>query len=467
MSNLKFSELPIKVDILENLVFLGYDQMTPIQAASLPHILKGQDLIGHAKTGSGKTASFAIGLLSKLDVQNKDVQALVLCPTRELSEQVCKEIRKIARLIPNIKITTLCGGNPMQAQEAFLKNGVHCIVGTPGRVRDHILKRNIYLGNLETLVFDEADRMLEMGFLYDMTEIVSHTPKRRQTLLFSSTYPENIQSLSEDFQKDAVLVKADTDLRSLNIEHRFFEKNGSHDLSLLSQILGHYRPQSTLIFCNTKQKCQDLATDLQRKGYHAQSLHGDLEQRERDEALVLFSNKSLSILVATDVAARGLDIKDLEAVINFDLAVDPEVHVHRIGRTGRAGSQGLAFTLFNSFESKRLSAIETAQGQEINFGSRETLLSSSDEMGIVPPMGTLRISCGRKNKLRAGDVLGALTANSNLLGSDVGKIDICETHSFVAVNRAKLNLALKVLSEEKIKGRFLKVMILGATRSLD
>ncbi len=459
MSNLKFSDLALNKDILENLSYLGYDKMTPIQEASLPDILNNKDVIGHAKTGSGKTAAFALGILAKLDITNKDVQALVLCPTRELSEQVSKEMRKLARLMPNVKITTLCGGSPMQSQVASLKNVVHCVVGTPGRVMDHIRRNTMYLDCLETLVFDEADRMLEMGFLNDMTEIVSCTPPTRQTLLFSATYPENIQNLSKNFQKNALLVKADTDYASLSIDHLFFEKDGEHDLPLLNSILTHYKPASTLIFCNTKQKCQELAEALQDEGYHALSLHGDLDQRERDEALVLFSHKSLSILVATDVAARGLDIKELEAVINFDLAHDPEVHVHRIGRTGRAGSSGLAFSFFGSSESRRLKAIEEYQEKKISIGNREAL-TTQDPSPMVPPMATLRISCGRKNKLRAGDILGALTANTYFQANDVGKIDICETHSFVAINRAKIERALKLLTEEKIKGRVYRIIML-------
>ena len=361
MSNLKFSSLPIKLEILENLSSLGYEHMTPIQQASLPDILNNKDLIAQAKTGSGKTAAFAIGILSKLDLSKRYVQALVLCPTRELSEQVCKEIRKLARFIPNIKITTLCGGSPMQAQESSLKSDTHCVVGTPGRVFDHIRKANLYLASIETLVFDEADRMLEMGFLNDMTEIVSHTPQSRQTLLFSATYPENIQNLSKNFQNDARLIKVDIDHSSLKVEQLFFEKDGENDLLVLSSILTHYRPESTLVFCNTKLRCQQLAQDLRDKGYYALAIHGDLDQRERDEALVLFSNKSLSILVATDVAARGLDIKDLQAVVNYELPYDPEVYIHRIGRTGRALSTGLAFSLVDACEKKRLNAIEEYQ----------------------------------------------------------------------------------------------------------
>lgn len=344
----------------------------------------------------------------------------------------------------------------MQAQEALLRHGVHCIVGTPGRVRDHIRKHNVNLASITTLVLDEADRMLEMGFLHDITQIVAMTPKSRQTLLFSATFPENIQSMSEHFQKDAKLVKIDVDPGSLDIEHLLFEKNGQRDFTLVSSILGHYRPESTLVFCNTKQRCQELAMYLQDKGYNALPLHGDLEQRERDEALVLFSNGSLSVLVATDVAARGLDIKDLSAVINFDMPHDVDIYRHRVGRTGRAGRKGLAFSLVNSLEEKFLRSIEKvtlANFDEKFFEQKESL---------KPKMATLRISCGRKNKLRAGDILGALTAHEDLSGCDVGKIDICDTHSFVAIKIDKIALALRILTEGKIKGRFLKVAILKA-----
>lgn len=344
----------------------------------------------------------------------------------------------------------------MQAQEALLKHGVHCIVGTPGRVRDHLRKRNIDLSRVETLVFDEADRMLEMGFLGDMIQITATTPRNRQTLLFSATYPENIQRLSADFQNNALLVKVDTDPTSLNIEHQCFAKSGEYDFSLLTAILSHHRPESTLIFCNTKRKCQEIADYLQTQGFSALALHGDLEQRQRDEALVLFSNGSLSVLVATDVAARGLDIKDLQAVINFDVAHDQQVHLHRLGRTGRAGSRGLAFSLCSSFEKHRLEILKDA-----NFAKPPEQNRSASPYSLKPKMATLRISCGRTNKLRPGDILGALTANPHFTGNNVGKITVCDTHSFVAVPREEANLGLQVLTQGTIKGRSLKIAILG------
>jgi ATP-independent RNA helicase DbpA len=460
MSISQFSDLHLNSDILKSLSFLGYEKMTSIQQQSLPEILNNKDVIGQAKTGSGKTASFAVGILSKLNLSQKGVQALVLCPTRELSEQVCKEIRKVASFIPNIKIASLCGGSPMQAQMSSLRGVVHCVVGTPGRILDHILKNSLNLDNLETLVFDEADRMLEMGFLKEISEIVSYVPKNRQTLLFSATYPEDIQNLSKNFQKDAVFVKADTDAASLNIEQLFFRKTNTDDFSLLTSLLAHYRPQSTLIFCNTKQKCFELAEQLQAKGHDVKAIHGDLEQRERDEALVLFSNHSLSILVATDVAARGLDIKDLHAVINFDLPHDPEVYVHRVGRTARAGKSGLALSLVSPQEETRLSSIEAYQDKSITIGNSKNLVCT-DPLPLLASHRTLRISCGRKNKLRAADILGALTAAQAIEGQDVGKIDICDFHSFVAIERTKIELALKILTDNKIKGRFLKVALMS------
>lgn len=459
MNSTLFSSLPIEQKILDAISLLGYEHMTPIQAASLPDILHNKDLIGQAKTGSGKTASFAIGLLSKIDVTNRDIQAIVLCPTRELSEQVSKEIRALARQIPNVKIATLCGGSPMRAQITTLSHMPHCVVGTPGRVLDHLCRNTLDLSNVKTVVLDEADRMLEMGFQDDITQIVNATPKNRQTLLFSATYPENIQRLSQDFQQDAVFIKADVDQSTISVEQLFFEKRGE-DFAIVDAILTKYRPESTLIFCNTKQKCNELKAYLQKQHYAALALHGDLDQRERDEALVLFSNKSLSILVATDVAARGLDIKDLSAVINFELARDLEVHIHRIGRTARAGKAGLVFSLISPFDKHRIHAIEEFQQKNIEIATIETL-DLKEKHHLTPSMATIRISCGRKNKLRAGDILGALTAQGGIEGPHVGKIDICDTHSFVAVDKNHISHALEILTKNTIKGRFLRVELLN------
>lgn len=458
--NSSFANLAINKDMLDNISSLGYSQMTPIQEQSLAHILNNKDVLAQAKTGSGKTAAFGIGLLSKIEVMSTDVQALVICPTRELSDQVCTELRKLARFTANLRIQTLCGGSPMAAQKASLKHGVHCVVGTPGRINDHIRKGTLRLKNCQTLVFDEADRMMEMGFFDTMRQIVTHIPQSRQTLLFSATYPEHIEELSVMFQRNAVRIKVDTDSETLAIEQLFYQTSNNKKLSLLEALLLHHKPESSIIFCNTKVRCQELAHALREKGFYAQALHGDLEQRERDEALILFANKSNAILVATDVAARGIDIKDLQAVFNYELSPNAEIHVHRVGRTGRAGKKGLAFSLYSEQEQQRLEAIEDYYQKEITYGDTSEL-NFENRTPIAPAMATLRIGSGRKYKLRPGDILGALTADTRISRDDVGKIDVFDLHSFVAIKREKIEMAYKLLSDGKIKGNHYKIILMS------
>ena len=430
--------------------------MTPIQAQSLPAILKGRDLLAQAKTGSGKTAAFAIGILHKLEVKTYRTQALVLCPTRELADQVSKELRLLARAIPNTNILTLCGGKPMGPQLASLERNPHIVVGTPGRVLKHLGKGTLKPDALNMLVLDEADRMLDMGFHDDIMSIIEMTPRQRQTLLFSATYPDEIKEISHAIQIDPVDIRVESLHDNKQIEQIFYEIEKGERTKTLVALLEHYRPESSLVFCNRKQQCQELAEELWQQGFHAQALHGDLEQRERDQVLVQFANKSSSVLIATDVAARGLDIKDLEAVINFELSPDPEIHIHRIGRTGRAGNAGLALSLFMASEAKKVTAIEDFQNSPVRMDKTGSLKTRED-FRLSPPMVTLRISGGRKNKVRAGDILGALTANTNLPGKQIGKIDISDYHAHVAVERPVAKQALKILAEGKIKGRRFKV----------
>ena len=430
--------------------------MTPIQAQSLPAILKGRDLLAQAKTGSGKTAAFAIGILHKLEVKTYRTQALVLCPTRELADQVSKELRLLARAIPNTNILTLCGGKPMGPQLASLERNPHIVVGTPGRVLKHLGKGTLKPDALNMLVLDEADRMLDMGFHDDIMSIIEMTPRQRQTLLFSATYPDEIKEISHAIQIDPVDIRVESLHDNKQIEQIFYEIQKGERTKTLVALLQHYRPESSVVFCNRKQQCQELAEELWQQGFHAQALHGDLEQRERDQVLVQFANKSSSVLIATDVAARGLDIKDLEAVINFELSPDPEIHIHRIGRTGRAGNAGLALSLFMASEAKKVTAIEDFQNSPVRMDKTGSLKTRED-FRLSPPMVTLRISGGRKNKVRAGDILGALTANTNLPGKQIGKIDISDYHAHVAVERPVAKQALKILAEGKIKGRRFKV----------
>ncbi len=430
--------------------------MTPIQAQSLPAILKGRDLLAQAKTGSGKTAAFAIGLLHKLEAKTYQTQSLVLCPTRELADQVSKEIRRLARAIPNTKILTLCGGKPIVPQLASLEHSPHIVVGTPGRILKHLEKGSLKLDSLNILVLDEADRMLDMGFHEDIMHIIDMMPRQRQTLLFSATYPDKIKEISDAIQNNPVDIRVETSHDNKQIKQVFYEIEKAERTKTLVSLLQHYRPESSVVFCNRKYQCQELAEDLWQQGFHALALHGDLEQKDRDQVLVQFSNKSSSILIATDVAARGLDIKDLQAVINFDLAHDPDIHIHRIGRTGRAGNTGLALSLFTASEAPRVSAIEDYQNSPVRIDKTSTL-KTRENFRLSPPMVTLCINGGRKDKVRAGDILGALTANAKIPGKQIGKIDIFDNLAFVAVERPIAKQALKLLSEGKIKGRKFRV----------
>jgi len=447
-----FSSLPLKPALLENIESLGYTHLTPIQAESLPHILEGRDVIAQAKTGSGKTAAFGIGLLSRLDLTSFRVQALVICPTRELADQVCKEIRRLARFTQNIKVLSLCGGVPFGPQIGSLEHGVHIVVGTPGRLQEHLRKRSLRLSNLKMLVLDEADRMLDMGFEEVITDVISYAPTHRQTLLFSATYSDPIREISQQFQFKPVSVSIDSNHQEGAIEQRFYQIEKAQRLNALGYLLSYHRPESSVVFCNTKRECQDIKNALDNCGFSVQTLHGDLEQKHRDQVLVRFANKSCSILVATDVAARGLDIKELQAVINYDLPWDPEIYVHRIGRTGRAGKKGLALSLCTEAELNRVTAIEDYQDTKVRWDDVAPF-QMNYQARFEPPMVTLWINGGRKDKVRPGDILGALTGETGILGSEVGQIDIFDGHAYVAIKQASADQALACLTKGKIKGR--------------
>ncbi|HEV8114247.1 MAG TPA: ATP-dependent RNA helicase DbpA [Planctomycetota bacterium] len=454
-----FSQLALPPATVANLAQLGYTSMTPIQAASLPLALAGRDLIAQAKTGSGKTAAFALALLSRLNPPFAGVQALVLCPTRELSQQVSAEIRRIARADGNIKVLTVCGGTPIRPQLASLEHGAHVVVGTPGRILDHLARGSLELRGLRTLVLDEADRMLDMGFFDDIVQVVEHCPGDRQTLLFSATYPEGIASLSRRFQRAPEQVFLTEKHAPSKIRQRFYRIEDAERFEAVVRLLEHFRPDRTLAFCNTKQRCRDLLAHLERRGIVALALHGDLEQRERDQVLVQFGNRSCSVLVATDVAARGLDIAELEAVVNVDVTPDPEVHVHRIGRTGRVDEEGWAFTLANAHEESRVARIEAAQGTPCAWHALLELTRASPE-ALFPRMATLQILGGRREKIRAGDVLGALTGEAGFRAAQVGKIDVNAFATYVAVERRIAAEALRKLSAGKVKGRSVQVRML-------
>jgi len=454
-----FSSLPLPPQTLQNLQQLGYAAMTPIQAASLPLALAGHDLIAQAKTGSGKTAAFALALLANLNPRRFAVQALVLCPTRELADQVTQEVRRLARAEDHIKVLTLCGGATMRPQLASLEHGAHIVVGTPGRIIDHLERGSLQLDALNTLVLDEADRMLDMGFFEAIAQVARQCPKERQTLLFSATYPEGITKLSAAFMRQPKEVKLLETHSAGKIRQLFFEVTEEQRLHAVSLLLNHYRPLGTLAFCNTKQQCRDLVQVLRAQGFAALELHGDLEQRDRDQVLVQFVNRSCSVLVATDIAARGLDIEGLEAVLNVDVTPDPPTHTHRIGRTGRVDAQGQAFSLVSMDEMGRVGQIEKALGFTSEWLSLADLAAASAEP-LRAPMQTIQILGGRKEKIRAGDVLGALTKDLGFAGEQVGKINVNDFSTYVAVERGIANEVLRRLSTAKVKGRGVKVRLL-------
>jgi ATP-independent RNA helicase DbpA len=452
-----FKSLNLSPEILLNLETLGFSTMTPIQEAALPLILEGVDLIAQAKTGSGKTAAFGLGILSKLNLENKKFQSLVICPTRELAEQVAEEIRRLARFTKNSRVQVICGGTSEYQQINSLEHGGHIIVGTPGRILKFLKKGVIKLDDLQTLVLDEADRMLDMGFRAEIEAIFFFTPTKKQSLLFSATFPLEIESLSKVFQNNPKRVLVDSKHEKDTIVQNFIGLEDHRQKSnALLRVLGHYKPKSTIIFCKTKQQCSDVSKFLNKQGISSLAFHGDLEQNERTIVLTKFSHRSCLILVATDVAARGLDIKDLDVVINFDLPIDPEVYTHRIGRTARAQKEGLAFSFFVESEKEKLIEIENYQGSHLEYIKLDEL-SKTAHFDLVAPMKTMYISGGKKDKVRPGDILGALVGEAGIEAACIGNITILINQSFVAISADMIDLAISRLNVGKIKGRKFRV----------
>ena len=456
MKTTNFSSLDLTSQMIKNLDELGYKEMTPIQTEALPLIIKGEDLIAQAKTGSGKTAAFGIGLLNKLNVKKFRVQSLILCPTRELADQVAKELRRIARFAQNVKILTLCGGVAFGPQFGSLKHQAHIIVGTPGRVLKHLKKESLKLQDMDTLVLDEADRMLDMGFIQEIQEVLSFAPSERQTLLFSATYPDEIMTLSKSIQKDAITIKTKSLEIKNKITERFYKVHPSSKVQALVNIFSNFKPKNVIVFCNTKIECDELASSLNSKDIDALALHGDMEQYDRNDVLVQFANNSCCVLVATDVAARGLDIKELSMVVNYNLPHSQETYTHRIGRTGRAGAEGLAFTFYEVYDNLDVDEYknDTRLFEEISN------LKTTVDFRMRPEFATLVIEGGKKDKLRAGDILGALTGDVGLNALKIGKIDIYERQSYVAIDGKLIDNVLAKLQNSKIKKRKFSTWIL-------
>ena len=454
-----FSTLALPDTLLQGVDALGYAAMTPVQAQSLPAILAGRDLIALAPTGSGKTAAFGLGLLSRLDATRIQTQALVLCPTRELADQVGKQLRKLAVGIPNLKLSILCGGIPLGPQLASLAHAPHVVVGTPGRIQELVKKRALVLDGVRSFVLDEADRMLDMGFEDAIRDIVKRLPASRQGLLFSATFPDAIRALGSAMLRDPMEVSIDQGLQPATIEQLFFEVDPARRAPALAALLLRHRPESAVVFCNTRADTAEVAGSLTHYGFSALALHGDMEQRDRDEVLVQFANRSCSVLVASDVAARGLDVEDLGAVVNYELPSDADTYLHRIGRTGRAGRDGLALSLCAPRELPRARAIEERQGRALRWEPLQPL--SGKATGVAAArMATLRIDAGRSDKLRAGDIVGALTGEAGLHKDEIGRIDVFATRSYVAITRRHAARALAALRAGRIKGRRFRVAAL-------
>ena len=455
-----FLDLALDPSLRPGLDALDYSLLTPIQAQALPAILDGRDVIAQAPTGSGKTAAFGLGLLQGIDAGATRTQALVLCPTRELADQVGKQLRKLATGIANLKLSVLCGGIALAPQLASLaRHAPQIVVGTPGRVLELVQRDALDLHKVQTLVLDEADRMLDMGFDEPIRALVKRTPKERQTLLFSATFPDAIRALAQAMLREPLEVGVAGGAAPATIETRFFEAEPARRTPQLAALLLQFRPQSAVVFCNMRRDTEEVVGSLAHYGFAALALHGDMEQRDRDEVLLRFANGSCNVLVASDVAARGLDIDDIGAVVNYELPTDADTWLHRVGRTGRAGRKGLALSLVAQHERARAALIEQRQGAPIRY---ERIAALDGKPRGVPQaaMATLRIDAGRSDKLRPGDIVGALTGDAGLAKEAIGKIDVFPTRSYVAIARGEARHALEQLRSGKIKGRRFRVALL-------
>ncbi len=462
-----FNDLPLPAELLAVLDELGHHHPTPIQCQAIPLLVAGKDVIGQAKTGSGKTAAFSLPILARVRVERRAMQALILCPTRELSTQVAREIRKLGRRCQGLQVLVLAGGQPLRSQLDALHKGVHITVGTPGRVLDHLRRGSLDLRYLRCIVLDEADRMLDMGFDEDMQQIFAAAPASRQTVLFSATFPDAIAAMSRSLQDHPVRVTVADDgagAAAPDVRQVVYQVQPEDKLDALRQVLRTAQPSAALVFCNLKLTVNEVAAALAADGFSSDFLHGDLEQIERDRVLAKFRNQSVRVLVATDVAARGIDVEGLDLVCNYDLPGKPDTYVHRIGRTGRAGKKGLALSFATRREGAKIEAIEALTGRSLERARLDSApISVPVAKAAAAPspnaaMATLYIAGGRKDKVRPGDILGALTGDAGgLPGEAIGKIEIHDRFAYVAVLSHMAANAVENLRSGKIKGRKFQV----------
>lgn len=520
MEEARFEDLGLCPEIMKAVKNMGFEEASPIQAKAIPAMLEGKDIIGQAQTGTGKTAAFGIPLLEKIDLKNKKLQAIVLCPTRELAIQVAEEIRNLAKYMHAIKVLPIYGGQEIVKQIRSLKSGTQLIIGTPGRVMDHMRRKTVKMENVHTVVLDEADEMLNMGFREDIETILEGVPEERQTVLFSATMPKPILDITKRFQKNAELIKVTKkELTVPNIEQFYYEVKPKNKEEVLSRLLDIYNPKLSVIFCNTKKQVDLLVNGLLGRGYFAAGLHGDMKQAQRDRVMDGFRKGKTEILVATDVAARGIDVEEVEAVFNYDLPQDDEYYVHRIGRTGRAGRVGRSFSFVTGKEVYKLKEIQrycktkiyaqkvpslddvantkmdelmetinriieeedlTTYFQMIQAEVNDSDYTSMDIAAALlklcsgtkeedgedmfedtgaeePGMVRLFINIGKKHKAKPGDILGALAGESGLPGKVVGTIDMYDKYTFVEVPREYARDILNAMDHAKIKGKSVAV----------
>ncbi|NLP34233.1 MAG: DEAD/DEAH box helicase [Clostridiales bacterium] len=518
----KFEELELNPSILRAVEDMGFEEMSPIQAKAIPVILEGKDVIGQAQTGTGKTAAFGIPLLQKVDPKIKSLQGLVLCPTRELAIQVAEEFRKLGKYMHGIKVLPVYGGQEISKQIRSLKSGVQIIIGTPGRVMDHMRRKTVKFDNIRMAILDEADEMLNMGFREDIETILSQVPEERQTIMFSATMAKPILEIARTYQKNHEIIKVvKKELTVPKIEQYYYEVSPRNKDEVLSRLLDMYNPKLSLVFCNTKRKVDELTATLQGRGYFAEGLHGDLKQQQRDRVMHSFRNGKTDILVATDVAARGIDVDDVEAVFNYDVPQDDEYYVHRIGRTGRAGREGRAFTLVVGREVFKLRDIQrycktkiklqpipsindvTAVKAEKILEKVKNIIETEDHIKMIDlvedkindygftaldmasaflkmvmgdengkeerdyedfgdtgaEVGMVRlfINLGRKQNVRPGDILGAIAGETGMPGKLIGTIDMYDKYTFVEVPREYASEVIQVMKTAKIKGKTINI----------
>ena len=446
-----FGELGISQAQLTVMSQLGYRSLTQIQAQAIPALMQGRDVIGQSQTGSGKTVAFALPILEQLSLSEVGLQAVGLCPTRELSAQVAREFRKLGRHHKGLQVLVLAGGEPIQPQSEALSRGVHVVVGTPGRILDLLGRGALALQAVRTAVLDEADRMLDMGFSDDMEKILRAMPTTRQTALFSATFPDAIAGISRSHQRDALRIIVDAGPEMPEIEELCVEAKVEDKFQALCWSLARHQHESALIFCNLKATISDLCRGLSAAGLSVDALHGDLEQFDRDQVLAKFRNRSVRLLIATDVAARGIDIENLDLVVNFELHSQGEIYQHRIGRTGRAGQTGVAVSIVCPWDEEKLANIERLSGKVMKRVESWTKVDVQ-ELARDAAFATILISGGRKDKIRPGHILGALTGEAGgLSADDVGKIEIHPRLTYVAVSAAVVARAVSSINTGRIK----------------